>query len=233
MTEIGNTRALVSVDSSLVFYFQPRPLPDFPSKPHPFRQSPVDVVQSLMLAESHRRFAGVGDAKGPIFSQDSRGWAALRGSVFESMPEAKRMSKGLPLPTKRGRLYLYTVTARRGGNAALVGTIFESMAHRMIFTVGCKGNLRCLEPTKKRKGDLDRPDTPGTHHLTSDLERTIFEKIDDIELDKYNIPFARNFAAVNAVVPSKGLLLQMAVSPRPAIKLAMIAARAAEKVGEI
>jgi hypothetical protein len=54
------------------------------------------------------------------------------------------------------------------------------------------------------------------------MRRQVFERLDDIGPDTYNIPLAWNFAAVDALMPSKGLLLQMTVSPKHATKLAMI-----------
>lgn len=120
------------------------------------------------------------------------------------------------------RVRSFLRTSRGGGYAALVGTIFESMAHRMISTVGCHGELRCLEPTNKRKRDADQYETSGIKIRMGPLERVIFEKFDDIQWNKYNVPLARNFAAVDSLVPSEGLLLQMTISPRHAIKLAML-----------
>jgi hypothetical protein len=86
----------------------------------------------------------------------------------------------------------------------------------MVSTVGCTGSIRCLEHLPKRKRDVNSEFQLGP------IRRQVFEKLDDIGLDTYNIPLACNFAAVDALMPSKGLLLQMTVSPKHATKLAMI-----------
>jgi hypothetical protein len=177
MREIGNTRASVTADSSLVFYFQPRSLPKFTSKPQPFLQSGQWMWCSRWCLQ-------------------------------------KATDVLLELEMQQVKSFLRT--ARGGGCGALWGSIFESMVHRMVSTVGCTGNIRCLEKSSKRKRDVSYEFQLGP------LRRQVFEKLDDISMDAYNIPLAHNFAAVDAFIPSKGLLLQMTVSQKHATKLAMI-----------
>jgi hypothetical protein len=107
-------------------------------------------------------------------------------------------------------------------NAALRGSIFESMVHRMASTIGCKGRIRCLERSLKWKRGPSQSELLESDFQLGPIEQQVFEKLDNIGLDTYNVPLARNFAAVDAIIPCKGLLLQMTVSSKHATKLFML-----------
>jgi hypothetical protein len=108
-------------------------------------------------------------------------------------------------------------TARGGGQQALQGQVFETMIHRLINIVGCSGDIRYLQIDKKRKRGIDNGSS-STFSLRP-LIRKNFASLADLDPTAYNVPLSRSFAAVDALLPSRGLLLQMTIAATHPIKI--------------
>ena len=184
MREIGNTRASVTKDSSLAFYYKPMPLPALPSK------------------------------RGPIYHSGHWSWAS---------EWCLQQATNVLLGWEMEKISAFLRTARGGGQQALQGQVFETMMHRLINTVGCSGAIQCLPIDKKRKRGVDDGGLPSsTPFSLGPLIRKNFSSLADLDPNAYNVPLSRSFAAVDALLPSRGLLLQMTIAATHPIKLEMI-----------
>lgn len=124
---------------------------------------------------------------------------------------------------EKEKISAFLRTARGGGQHALQGHVFESMMHRLINTVGCSGVIQCLENDKKRKRGVNDGSLPSsTPFSLGPLVRKNFSSLADLDPNSYNVPLSRSFAAVDALLPGRGLLLQMTIAATHPIKLAMI-----------
>ena len=111
------------------------------------------------------------------------------------------------------------------------GLLFEPYFHSRIKEQGYKGRMRLLEPVATGNDDPKHVKTKRTvwgtkksSSLVNDydipmLKYNVFHRLDEIALDAYNVPDRKNFAAVDALAPSRGEMFQVTSAEKHPVKV--------------
>ena len=110
------------------------------------------------------------------------------------------------------------------------GLLFEPYFHSRVKEQGYKGRMRLLEPVAT--GNDPKPVKPnrtawGTKKSPSAvidydipmLKYHVFHRLGEIVLDAYNVPDRKNFAAVDALAPSRGEMFQVTSAEKHPVKV--------------
>lgn len=110
------------------------------------------------------------------------------------------------------------------------GLLFEPYFHSRVKEQGYKGRMRLLEPVATENDP--KPVKPkrtawGTKKSSSVvidydipiLKYNVFHRLGEIVLDAYNVPDRKNFAAVDALAPSRGEMFQVTSAEKHPVKV--------------